>query len=79
MVESGRRTGFLLEPMQTVRISGKGGRQDVDGHVAAQPGIARTIDVAHPARREVRDDLVRTEECQVHYGQPCALMYRWSF
>ena len=34
---------------------------DLDGDVAAQLGIAGTIHLAHPARAEQRENLVRTD------------------
>ena len=35
------------------------GGQNLDGDVAAEPRVARAIDLAHPAGAERRDDLVR--------------------
>src|SRR5262245_45017404 len=35
--------------------------EHLDGNAAAQPRIARAVDLAHTARAERRDDLVRAE------------------
>ena len=48
----------LLEPRAAVRVRGERLGQNLDRHVAAEPGIPRAVDVAHPARPEQGDDLV---------------------
>jgi hypothetical protein len=47
VVQCGRGTGFLFETMQTFQILGKTRWQNLDGYVARQSGISRTIDFAH--------------------------------
>ena len=37
--------------------------QDLDRDLAAQPRVARPVDLAHPARAERGEDLVRPEPC----------------
>ena len=49
MVQRRRSARFLLEPLQAFTIGRKRRRQDLDGHVAPQPGVAGAIDLAHPA------------------------------
>jgi hypothetical protein len=71
MIESSDRLGFALEPLPAFGIRRHGGRQHLDRDIAAQSWIAGTIDLAHPARSDGRDDLVRTEasaDCNRH---PC--------
>ena len=59
MVERRGRAGFLLETTQSIRPAGdRRSRQDLQGDIAAQTLIARTIDFAHAASAEKRDDLV---------------------
>jgi hypothetical protein len=59
MVQSGGGAGFLLKPIQTFRILGKLGRQDLDRDFTSEPRIPRPIDFTHPARTKGSDDLVR--------------------
>ena len=61
MVQRGRGTRFLLEPLQALPIGRKRRRQDLDGHVAPQPGVASAIDLAHPTCADQGGDLVRAE------------------
>jgi hypothetical protein len=49
MVQRRCSARFLLEPLQAFTIGRKRRRQDLDGHVAPQPGVAGAIDLAHPA------------------------------
>jgi len=53
--------GFALEALFQIRAGKKMLPQDLDRHVAPQPGIARAIDFAHSARTEQRLDLVRPQ------------------
>ncbi len=50
MIQSSDSPSFLLEAAKAFRISSKGSGQDLDGHIAAEAGIARTIDLSHAAR-----------------------------
>lgn len=61
MAQHPRRPGFLLEAAQAVRVLGESGREHLDGNVAAQPGIARAVNLPHAARADQRDDLVRPQ------------------
>ena len=61
MVQRGDRPRFVLESTQTIGISGEPFRKDLDRHVAPEAGVARAIDLAHAARAERGEDLVRTE------------------
>ena len=61
MVQDARRLGLLLEPAQPVGVGGEGGGQDLDRHVAAQARVLRAIHLSHPARADLREDLVGAE------------------
>ena len=61
MVQRGRRARLLLEAGQTPAVPGERGRQHFDGHIAAQAGIADTVDFAHPARPEQSEHFVHAD------------------
>ena len=52
---------FALESREPVWVRGKRRRQDLQRDIAIERRIARTIDLAHPARAEGADDFIRTE------------------
>src|SRR5438094_658229 len=52
---------FAFEAGQPFRIRGKLLRKNLEGDIATEPRIARTIHFAHAARPEQRDHLVGTE------------------
>ena len=58
-----RRDGarFALEALAQLRVGGERVGQDLDGDGAIEPRVTRAVDLAHPARAERRDDLVRAE------------------
>ena len=55
----GARLG--LEALEPVRVLREGRGQDLDRDLAAQARIRRAVDLAHAARAERREDLVRAE------------------
>jgi hypothetical protein len=61
MIQSSRCTRFLLETPQPIRICAVRHRQDFDRDLATELRIARAIHLAHAARAECGDDLVRAE------------------
>jgi hypothetical protein len=61
VVERRERLGLAREPAQTLRITGEEIGQDLDGDVAIEPGIAGSIDFAHPASTEWRDEFIGAE------------------
>ena len=63
MVASVVLLGLALKTLQTIGIPRHDIRKDFDGDVTLHPGIAGTIDFAHPADAERRLDLVGTESC----------------
>ena len=61
VVERRQKFGFALEPGQTLGISQERFREDLDGDIALQSGIACPIDLSHAARSDERDDFVGPE------------------
>jgi hypothetical protein len=61
MVERREQLRFACEPCDAIGILRDGRRQDLEGDLASQPGVARPIDLTHPAGAERRQDLVRPE------------------
>jgi len=55
MVQRGHRSGLSLEAV------GESFVRDFDGDVAVEARIARAIHLAHAARADGREDLVRTQ------------------
>jgi hypothetical protein len=71
-VENGKDVGvgqcrhhfdLALESPQRLGVPGHGLGQDLDGHVAFQPAIARTVDLAHAAGAELADNFIRAQNC----------------
>ena len=52
--------GFLLEAMHSAGIAGEPFGDHLHRDVAAQPRIARAVDVAHPAFAQLLQDLIWT-------------------
>ena len=61
MRERGDGARFLLESRDGRRIGREPRRQNLDRDVAAEPRVARAIDLAHPARAERGENLVGPE------------------
>ncbi len=61
MAERGDRAGLALEAGAPVGIGRNTLRQDLDRDVAAEPRVARAVDLAHPSGPNEADDFVRTE------------------
>ena len=49
MVERGQDARLALEARQAIGMRRERGRQELDGHVAPETGVARAIDFAHAA------------------------------
>ncbi len=60
MGERGHCLRFALESIDPVGILGEGGCDDLQSDIALQPGIAGSVDLAHPAGAKEADDLVGT-------------------
>ena len=58
-----RRDGlrFALETLAERRVGGQPGRQDLDGHIAAEPCVPAAIHFAHAARAGGRHDFIGTQ------------------
>src|SRR3954447_15544256 len=61
MIQRPRGTRLLLEAAHALVAGRVGFREDFDRHVAADAPVACAPDVAHSARTDVRQDLVRSE------------------
>ena len=69
MIQRGERLRFACEPREAVGIVGEGVREDLEGHVAIEPRIARAVHFAHPAGTQRGEDLVRAEASTWSHGQ----------
>jgi len=63
MVQGSHGPRFLFKPPKTVGFVGEGGRQNLQGHIAQQASVARTIDLSHATGTDESNDLVGTELC----------------
>jgi hypothetical protein len=63
MLEGGDRAGFALEAVSRLGGLGDIRGQHLDGDVAIEPRVARLVDLAHAARADRGDDLVRSQAC----------------
>jgi hypothetical protein len=61
VVERGGRAGLVYEAGAAGRIREPIRGEDLDRHLAPESGVGGAVDLAHPARAERRQDLVRTE------------------
>ncbi len=61
MAQRGDGARLALEARDASRIRSDRGGQNLDGDVAPQVGIVRAIHLAHSARPERRDHLIRAE------------------
>jgi hypothetical protein len=53
--------GLPLEAGHALGVTGEGVRQDLDGHIAVEPGVARAVDLAHATGAEGGEDLIGSE------------------
>ena len=56
MAQRRQQPRLALEPRGPIRAVGNLGREDLDGDIAAQPGVVRAIDLTHAAASQQRDD-----------------------
>ena len=69
VIQRREQESFAFEAGEAIGIACEGVRQDLDGDVAAERGIASAIDLAHTPRPETAGDLERSyarPECQCH-------------
>src|SRR5262250_554520 len=61
VVERSQNLGFALEASQSAGIVSEGFRQNFERDIALQPGVARTVYLAHTACAESALNLVRPD------------------
>src|SRR5579859_1277319 len=61
MVQQARGASLLLKAAKSVRARGKFRRENLDGHLATQPRIARAIYLTHSARPKRGKDFIWAE------------------
>ena len=61
MIERRERFRFAFEPRQAARVGGKRTWENLDGDLAAQRRVRRSVHLPHPAFTDQRDDLVGAE------------------
>lgn len=69
MIQRRRSLRLQPQPRDRTRIAARLFRQNLDGHIAIQPSIARPIHHTHPTLTDRLNDLVNTEpraSCEVH-------------
>ena len=71
MVQSRRGFRFHLEALQPLRFRQDQLRQNFDGYIALQPGVARAVHFAHAARPNRREDFILTESSARGQGHGC--------
>ena len=77
MVQGRGRARLLLEPREPIRIRGELFGQHLDRHLAAEPCVARPIDLSHSSGAERGDDFKRAQagaRRETHVGgksNPC--------
>ena len=73
VVESGEHACFPLQPLDAVRMTGKGLGQDLDGAFAVELVVERPVDLAHAALPERRPNFVRPQ----HFAGGKQRVSRW--
>ena len=68
MAERCEELRFLLESRKPLGVVVEGFRQNLDGDVAAEDGVARAIHVAHPAGAEQSTDSIGPERAAGEHG-----------
>ena len=58
MIERAGRPRFEFKATQTICVVGEVGGQNFDGDFAVKPCVFGTVNFAHPARAELRQDFV---------------------
>ena len=71
VVEGRGRAGLLGESTEAVRDRGEGLGQELDGDVAAEVEVPRTVDLAHAPRAQLVEELVPAEPHADHGWHGC--------
>ena len=79
MMQCGERLRLAFEARQTIRIARDRVGEDLDCNRAIQSRVAGTIDFAHAAGAERRDDFICPESSTDRQGHPSALCVSRSF
>ena len=58
MIDGGQRSRFAIESRKSIAIGLKSLRQNFDGDVSTELRIARSVDFAHPAFAQLREDVI---------------------
>jgi hypothetical protein len=61
VIEGAGGTRFLLEAPQTIGVGARSGRKNLHRNVATESFVMRAVNDAHPARADLREDLVVRE------------------
>ena len=61
MIQRRQDLRFAFEPRQPVGVERKGVWEDLERDLAVQPGIARAVDLTHPADAQSTGDFVRAK------------------
>jgi hypothetical protein len=61
MIQRGQHFSFALEAQHAPGLAGVSIGENLQRHVTFQLGIASAVDLAHAARADRREDLVRSE------------------
>src|ERR1035438_9988349 len=75
MAQGRDRFSLAFKTRFQIRIGRKMGRQDLDGYISTQPGVARTVHFSHAARAQRRLNLVRPEFRARSERHLCARLY----
>ena len=57
MIQRGQGPGFALEPLQSIRVGGKGFGKDLDGDLSVQARVSTPEDLPHTARPQRTENL----------------------
>ncbi len=66
VVELGEQLRLALEARQPLRVLGEGSRQELEGHIAVEAGVAGPPDLAHASSAELLGDLVVAQRLAGH-------------
>src|SRR5512143_1253533 len=72
MIQRREQFCFALETCESIRITGKQLRQDLDRDVTLETCVPRPVDLAHTALPEFGEDLVRAEP-QAWWQRHCSV------
>ena len=61
MIQRGQYARFALEPRAPLSIARERGRQNLDGDLAAEFGVARAIHLTHAPGTKLRQDPIRAD------------------